>query len=138
MSDGEWADLGRAVIEGIPDAVVFADRDGAIRFWNAGAVRIFGFSAEEAVGQSLDIIIPERLRKRHWDGYHHMMATGEGKHGADELLSVPAVTKAGEALSIQFTVAALHDREGALVGIAAVMRDVTATFLEMKRLRAAR
>lgn len=138
MSDDGWAELGRAVIEGIPDAVVYADRDGAIRFWNAGATRIFGFTAEEAIGQSLDIIIPERLRKRHWDGYHHMMATGERRHGPDELLAVPAVNKAGEALSIQFTVAAVHGPDGALAGIAAVMRDVTAAFLEMKRLRAAR
>ena len=132
----DLAALGRTVIDDIPDAVIYADRAGAIRFWNAGATRIFGFTSAEAFGQSLDIIIPERLRQRHWDGYRHMMATGHSRYGAGDLLSVPAVTKAGEPLSIQFTVAAVRDRSGELVGIVAVLRNVTATFQEMKRLRA--
>jgi PAS domain S-box-containing protein len=134
--DGEaLARLGLTVIRDIPDAVIYADREGVIRFWNAGAACIFGFAAEEAVGQSLDIIIPERLRQRHWDGYNHMMATGIGRHGPDELLAVPAVSKSGDALSIQFTVAAVHSADGQLEGIVAVLRDVTATFQELKRLR---
>ncbi|MCB1884899.1 MAG: PAS domain S-box protein [Geminicoccaceae bacterium] len=136
LPDGEVGRLGRALIEDIPDAVIYADREGLIRFWNAGAARIFGFSPEEALGQSLDIIIPERLRKRHWDGYDHMMATGRSRYAADKLLAVPAQTKAGEALSIQFTVVPLHDAGGGIEGIAAVLRDVTPTFQELKRLRA--
>lgn len=127
--------LARAVIADIPDAVVYADRDGIIRYWNAGAARIFGFSESEALGQSLDIIIPERLRQRHWDGYNRMMETGESRHAAEELLSVPAVTRSGDRLSIQFTVAPVRDGDGAITGIAAVLRDVTETFLELKRLR---
>lgn len=127
--------LGGAVIREIPDAVVYADRDGAIRFWNAGAERIFGFSATEAIGQSLDIIIPERLRERHWAGYREMMATGRSRYGAHDLLSVPAVAKSGRSLSIQFTVAAVLDRDGRIGGIVAVLRDVTAAYAEMKRLR---
>src|SRR5690606_33628213 len=71
------AHVGAALIEQIPDAVIYADRDGAIRIWNDGAARIFGFSREEALGRSLDIIIPERLRARHWRGYAKMMRTGE-------------------------------------------------------------
>jgi PAS domain S-box-containing protein len=132
----DLAALGRTLLEDIPDAVVYADRNGAIRFWNPGAERIFGFSADEALGQSLDIIIPERLRQRHWDGYSHMMATGQSRYGAGDLLSVPAVNKAGGNLSIQFTVAPVRDAAGELAGIIAVLRDVTATFQEMKRLRA--
>ena len=128
--------LGRALLENGPDAVIYADRNGAIRFWNAAATRIFGFTAEEALGQSLDIIIPERLRKRHWDGYHQTMATGLSQHPPEELLSVPAQTKAGQALSIQFTVTAVRDDDGQVAGIVAVLRDATATFLELKRLRA--
>lgn len=130
------AQLGRTVIQSIPDAVIYADRDGTIRFWNAGATRIFGFSTLEAIGQSLDIIIPLRLRQRHWDGYHHMMATGQSQHAPEELLSVPAQTKAGETLSIQFTVAPVPDEDGQVAGIVAVLRDVTAMFRELKRLRA--
>lgn len=127
--------LGGAVIREIPDAVVYADREGAIRFWNAGAERIFGFSADEAVGRSLDIIIPERLRERHWVGYRQMMATGRSRYGAGDLLSVPAVTKSGATLSVQFTVAVIRGKDGAIDGIVAVLRDVTETYSEMKRLR---
>lgn len=136
MDEQELVRLGIAVMWTIPDAVIFADRDGIIRFWNAGAERIFGFQADEALGRSLDIIIPERLRQRHWDGYREMMTTGISKHAADEILSVPAQNKMGDALSIQFTVAAVPDRDGGLAGIAAVLRDVTANFRELKRLRA--
>lgn len=136
LTESEFARLGKAVLHDIPDAVIYADRQGIIRFWNAGAVRIFGFSPDEAVGQSLDIIIPERLRQRHWDGYRRMMETGRSRHAPDELLSVPAQNKSGQTLSIQFTVAPVLGRDGAPAGIAAVLRDVTATFQELKKLRA--
>jgi len=136
LSGAELAQLGSTVITDIPDAVVYADNEGIIRFWNSGAERIFGFAKTDALGQSLDIIVPERLRERHWDGYRHMMATGQSRHAADELLSVPAQTKQGDTLSIQFTVAPIRDSDGSLTGIVAVLRDVTATFRELKRLRA--
>ncbi len=137
LADAELARLGRIVLANGPDAVIYADRDGAIRFWNAGATRIFGYAEDEAIGQSLDIIIPERLRGRHWDGFRHMMDTGAARHGPDELLSVPAEAKSGAALSVQFTVTPVRDAAGALAGIVAVLRDVTRDYLEMKRLRAA-
>lgn len=133
-SDAQDA-LARTLLCDLPDAVIYADRDGNVRFWNAGAERIFGFTQSEAIGRSLDIIIPERLRKRHWDGYRHMMETGHSSHAPDELLAVPAVTKTGESLSIQFTVAPVRDAAGTLTGIVSVLRDVTATFRELKRLR---
>jgi PAS domain S-box-containing protein len=127
----------RELVQHAPDAIVYADAQGIIRFWNKGAERIFGFAAAEALGQSLDIIIPERLRARHWEGYHEVMRTGRSRYGAGDLLSVPSVTKAGQRLSIEFTVLPMHDGEGRLAGIAAIMRDVTARFEEMKRLRQA-
>ena len=119
-----------------PDAVVYADAEGLIRFWNDGAERIFGFVAAEALGQSLDIIIPQSLRQRHWDGYRKTMATGETRYGAGDLLSVPAVRKDGSRISIEFTVTPFHDTAGRMLGIAAIMRDVTKRFEEMKALRA--
>ncbi|MGE0845491.1 MAG: PAS domain-containing protein [Flavobacteriaceae bacterium] len=128
--------IASALLHGLPDAVIYCDRGGAIRFWNAGATRMFGFAEDEALGQSLDIIIPERLRKRHWDGYDRMMETGESRHAADALLAVPATTRSGEAISVQFTVAAVRDDGGAITGIVALLRDVTGQFAEMKRLRA--
>lgn len=135
LAENETTELGRAVIFAIPDAVIYADREGIIRFWNGGAARIFGFSATDALGQSLDLIIPPRLRQRHWDGYQHMMTTGQSQHAPHELLSVPAQTKSGETISIQFTVAPVADKQGKIAGIVAVLRDGTATFQELKRLR---
>lgn len=133
----ELARLGDVLLREIPDAVVYSDRAGLIRYWNAGAARIFGYSETEALGQSLDIIIPERLRDRHWQGYRQMMATGRSRHAADEILSVPAMNKAREALSIQFVIAAVPDAHGRPAGIVATLRDATETFAEIKRLRAA-
>ena len=71
----------RTLVREAPDAVIFADRDGVIRFWNAGAERIFGFKESEATGRSLDIIIPEDLRARHWSGFHETMRTGMTRSG---------------------------------------------------------
>ncbi|MCB1856299.1 MAG: PAS domain S-box protein [Halieaceae bacterium] len=136
--ENELARLKNVLLHELPDAVIYADNGGLIRFWNRGAARIFGFSAAQAVGQSLDIIIPEQLRQRHWEGYHRMMSTGHSRHEAHELLAVPAVDRSGRTLSIQFTVAPVADENDSLIGIVAILRDVTATFEEIKRLRAGR
>lgn len=106
-----------------------------IRFWNPGAVRIFGFSRKEALGASLDIIIPERLRQRHWNGWEHVIATGETRYGEGDLLAVPAVTKDGRQISVEFTIILLRDGTYEIHGMAAVLRDVTTRFEEMRRLK---
>jgi PAS domain S-box-containing protein len=124
-----------AILDAGADAIVVCDREGFIRLWNPGAMRIFGFSSAEAVGQSLDIIIPERLQTRHWDGFHKMMSSGQSRYREGHLLSVPGRRKDGSQLSVEFMVVALKDGEGRISGIAAVMRDVTARFEEMKALR---
>ena len=124
-----------ALLQGMPDAVVYADAEGRIRFWNAGAGRVFGYPAAEALGQSLDIIIPASLRHRHWEGYDATMRTGATRYGGGDLLAVPAVRKDGTRISIEFTIVPFHDDAGRMLGIAAVMRDVTARFEEMKALR---
>lgn len=114
------------------DAIIAARADGAIVFWNPAAERIFGFSAAEALGQSLDLIIPERFRARHWDGYRQVMATGKTKYGTD-VLRVPATHKDGRALSIAFTVSLLDGPDGRV--IAAIARDETARWNEERELR---
>lgn len=134
-SDDVAGALGRAILTTESDAIIASDRDGMITFWNPGAQRIFGQSAAEAVGQSLDIIIPERLRDAHWTGYSEVMRTGRSKYGSDDLLSVPGIGKNGQRIALEFTIVPLTDAEGQMAGTAAIMRDVTARFEEMKTLR---
>lgn len=121
---------------GLADAVVIADPEGVIIFWNDAATRLFGWSASEALGYSLDLIIPERLRDRHWAGYRQTMATGHTSYG-DRLLEVPARHHDGHTLSIAFTVTLMHEPNGQPMGIAAVVRDDTERWQEVRRLRAA-
>ncbi|MDT7566890.1 PAS domain-containing protein [Pseudonocardia sp. Cha107L01] len=127
--------LVRAILEGESDAIIGSDRDGMIAFWNQGAQRVFGYSAAEAVGQSLDIIIPERLRDAHWKGYSEVMGTGRSRYGSGDLLTVPGIRKDGQRISLEFTIVPLSDAEGHMAGMAAILRDVTARFEELKTLR---
>jgi PAS domain S-box-containing protein len=127
--------LAEALLHSVSDAIVASDSEGRITFWNPGAERIFGFSRSEAIGQSLDVIIPERLRARHWAGYTEVMRTGESRYGHGDLLSVPALRKDGARLSIEFTIVPLTNEAGAMVGVVATLRDVTARFEEMRALR---
>lgn len=130
--DQDW--LARVLVAESPEAIVVTDPQGLITLWNAGAVTMFGFSTDEAMGASLDLIIPVKLRDRHWRGYQHTMDTGVTKYG-DSLLAVPALHRDGHQLSIEFSVALLRDDSGAVVGISAVMREVTERRAAEKALR---
>jgi PAS domain S-box-containing protein len=122
------------LVAAVGDAIVVCDAAGAITLWNPAAERIFGFTQADALGQSLDIIIPQRQRQRHWDGYHKTMETGITKYGND-VLRVPALRKDGSTLSIAFTVAMLHTPDGKVSAIVAIIRDETARFAEERGLR---
>jgi PAS domain S-box-containing protein len=124
----------QAVVAAAGDAIIVADREGLIRLWNPAAVRLFGFTAEEAVGRSLDLIIPDRFRDRHWRGYREVVRTAETRYGTD-VLKVPAVGKDGRRISIAFTVALLSDRASNVTGIAAIIRDETSRWEEEQALR---
>ena len=124
----------RKLVNAVGDAVIAADASGAIIFWNPAASHLFGYTQDEAMGQSLDLITPERHQKRHWDGYHKTMQTGQTKYGHD-VLKVPAVHKDGHALSIAFTVALLHSSDQKVSSIVAVIRDETDRFAEERNLR---
>ncbi len=121
------------LVKAAGDAIVACDGAGLIILWNPAAERIFGFSESEALGQSLDLIIPERQRQRHWHGYHQTMRTGETRYAAD-VLKVPALHKDGRTLSIAFTVSLLQsaDRPAAIV---AIIRDETARWTDERNLR---
>ena len=123
--------LARALLGTSSDAIIAADKDGIVRFWNPGAERIFGYTSEDAIGQSLDIIIPERLRKRHWDGYQQVMQGGESRYGHGDILAVPSIRKDGAGISVEFTIVPLTDEAGRLNGVAAIMRDVTRCYKEI-------
>ena len=122
------------LVRGMGDAVVISNAQGSIQLWNAAATRLFGFSEEEALGRPLDLIIPDRLRGRHNEGYEKTVATGETRYGTS-MLRVPALHKDGRQLSIAFTVALLTGPEGRVQGVAAIIRDDTARFTEDRAMR---
>lgn len=117
-----------------PDAILYSDRAGLIRLWNPGAERLFGFSPDEALGASLDLIIPENLRKRHWDGYYQVMESGVTGYGT-KLLAVPALHRSGQKLSVEFSIALHRDATGQPSGVSAIVRDVTERFAREQQLR---
>lgn len=124
----------KTLVAAMADAVMVCDAKGLITLWNPAAERMFGHTEAQALGQSLDMIIPQRQQQRHWDGYHQTMKTGVTKYGHD-LLKVPALHKDGHTLSIAFTVSLLHAADGSVSGIAAVVRDETARFAQERDTR---
>lgn len=126
--------LSEQIVRESADAIVFSDADGIIRLWNRGAEDMFGYSAATAVGQSLDLIIPEKLRARHWEGYRRVMATGVTRYGK-EFLAVPGLRKDGGRISLEFGMAIVRSPEGTVLGTAAIMRDVTVRWEKEKALK---
>ena len=132
-TDHGW--LYQRIVENSPIAILFADREGKIRFWNHGAETMFGYGAQEALGQSLDLIVPEKQRPRHWEGWTRVMASGVTKYGSDPL-AVPALKKDGSRISIEFNIILLRAPTGELQGAAAMIQDVTALWQQQKEMRA--
>jgi len=124
----------RQLVQAIGDGVVVADAEGKIVLWNPGSERIFGFTEAEALGKSLDIIIPQRQQQRHWDGFTKTMETGQTRYGND-VLRVPAVHKDGHSISIAFTVALLTGADQKVASIVAIVRDESARFAEDRALK---
>lgn len=123
MHNLSFAWLSEQIVKENSDAIMFADREGNIRLWNKGAEMMFGYSAAEAEGNSLDLIIPENLRSRHWEGYYKVMATGVTRYET-ELLSAPGIRKDGSRLSLEFSMVIVRDEEGSILGTGAVIRDI--------------
>ncbi len=128
----DW--LCQSIVEQTQFAVIFGDHEGIIRFWNSGAEAMFGYRADEVLGKSMDLIVPERQRALHWDGYHRVMATGVTKYGR-QLLAVPAMRKDGTRISVEFTIVLLHAPTGEMMGAAAIMLDVTARWQKQKEMK---
>ena len=118
-------DLPRRILDGADDAVLIADRDGVVRYWNPAAERTFGFPAVEVLGKSLDVIVPERLRGRHWTGWEKVMSSGRTRYGGGQRLAVPALRKNGGRLSVEFSIQLVKDAGGRIEWAVAFLRDVT-------------
>ena len=131
-------DLAARILDGSPDAILICDRMGTVRYWNRGAERVFGFLHAEIVGASMDLIIPRRLRARHWAGWDTAMRTAVTQYDGGQLLAVPALHKDGRQISIEFSIQLLKDSSGQVEWVVAVLRDVTERFKREKALRAAR
>lgn len=125
----------QAIVAHAADAILAADATGTIRLWNAGAERIFGVAADQAIGQSLDLIIPDNLRRRHWEGWARVMQSGESRYGT-EMLRVPALRGDGTRFSAEFSIVMFKDAAGRATGVAAILRDVTAQWEREQRLQA--
>ena len=132
LADQEW--IYKQIVDFGQDGILFADRDGIVRLWNLGAEAIFGYTAQEALGQNLDLIVPEKLRERHWEGYKRVMDTGKTRYG-NELLKVPALRKDGKRLSVEFTIILVRNRQNEILGSTAIMRDVTENWQQEKELK---
>ncbi|RUM97144.1 PAS domain S-box protein [Pseudaminobacter arsenicus] len=128
-------EIATGILDSAANAIVVSDQTGTIVLWNAGAERVFGFAEHEALGKSLDIIIPEPLRARHWEGYRQTMRSGTSRYGAGDVLSVPGLHKDGHRISVEFTITLLVGAGAEIRGMVAVMTDVTKRFEELKSLR---
>jgi PAS domain S-box-containing protein len=124
----------QALVTSLGDGVMASDAQGLIVLWNPACTRMFGYTEADALGKSLDLIIPQRQQKPHWDGYNKTMATGITKYGND-VLRVPAMHKDGHTLSIAFTVSMLHNPDGSVSAIIAVIRDESVKFAEERALK---
>jgi PAS domain S-box-containing protein len=130
--DKGW--LYQKIVEESQIAILYADREGRIRLWNSGAEAMFGYRPEEVLGQSMDLIIPERQRARHWEGWVRVMETGVTRYGR-EVLAVPATRKDGSRISIEFNILLLRAPEGEILGAAATIQDVTERWQQQKELK---
>ena len=132
MTESERSDLYRLIVEQLGDAIVYSDAQGIIRGWNKAAEALFGYAKEEAIGQSLDLIIPERLRAAHWAGFERAMESGRTRL-AGRAQPPPARRRGGgDALYVEMSFAVIADEQGKAVGSAAMARDVTERHLAQR------
>jgi PAS domain S-box-containing protein len=132
QNDQEW--LYRRIVEESQIGILYADREGLIRLWNAGAEAMFGYRADEVLGKSMDLIIPERQLQRHLEGWARVMETGVTRYGR-EVLAVPAMRKDGSRISIEFNILLLRASTGEILGAAATIQDVTERWQQQKELK---
>lgn len=126
--------LSQLIIESMPEALIFSDPEGAIKIWNAGATSLFGYTPEDALGRSLNLIIPDHLRKAHWDGFHQAIMRGSTTHGRRSAIT-RALHKAGQQLYVDMSFSVVGDNDGKIIGALAIARDATERYVEERNLR---
>ena len=133
-AQSDMARILKQIFEESSDGIIYADGEGKIRLWNGGAERIFGYTESEALGSTLDLIVPERFRERHWEGYRRVIKTGETQYG-DQLLAVPGIGRDGRRISLEFTVCLVKTDDESVDGVAAIVRDGTDGWLRERELK---
>ncbi len=109
------------IVTNMPDGLIWADREGIIRIWNQSAERFLGYRADEAIGQSLDLVLPEPCRGRHWAAFHRWMATGENR--IEEPFGVISlIHRDGTTVRLESTFVRTRDERGETVGAGALVR----------------
>ena len=116
------------------EAVIFADRGGVIRYWGRGAESLFGHSAADALGESLDLIIPERFRSAHWQAYDRAVESGRTKYEG-RTLTTRSLRKDGSKLFVDLIFELVKDARETVVGALAIGRDCTARYLSERAQR---
>jgi PAS domain S-box-containing protein len=124
----------QAILECLSEALIFADNAGLIQLWNPGAEFLFGYTRAESIGQSLDLIIPEHLRKAHWDGFHRAVSAGATVHARRSIIT-RALHKSGQPLYVDMSFALVKNQAGETIGSTAVARDATQRHFDEKNLR---
>lgn len=127
-------DIYRLIVGQMADAIIYTDTGGIIRGWNAAAEALFGYPRGEVTGQSLDLIIPERLRAAHWAGFNRAMACGTTQHGRRAVVT-RSLTSAGDTIYVEISFAVVTDEEGKTIGAVAVARDATQRHHDDRALR---
>ncbi|MFC7518800.1 PAS domain-containing protein [Herbaspirillum sp. GCM10030257] len=128
------ATLYQRILESMPEALILSDLEGTIKIWNAGAASLFGYASDEALGRSLNLIIPDHLRKAHWDGFHQAIMRGSTAHGKRSAIT-RSLHKGGQQLYVDMSFAVVSDSDGKIIGALAVARDATERYVEERNLR---
>lgn len=121
------------IVADVGDALIYIDDQGVIRVWNAHAAALFGFSAQEALGHSVDLIIPAHLREAHWRGFERALQRGTVSRA--EVRTTRGLHKDGRKLYVDMSFSIVKNDAGQALGSTAMARDATNRYLAEQKQR---
>lgn len=124
MKNTEYPDINSWIVEQMADAMIYSDKKGIICGWNAAAESLFGYAKDDAIGQSLDLIIPERMRDAHWSGFNRAMESGKTRLAGHAMIT-RSLTRSKGTIYVEMSFSVISDGSGNAVGSVAVARDAT-------------